>query len=154
MSQYFIFIATKTTADAAVPLIANNQADFNRRVSNAFRAQGGGRLTIGDLKLRPTSAAVPNHLLCDGSAVSRFQFSELFRFLGVTEGAGDGVTTFNLPNYLAAAVTIAATAPAQTVTEGGTTSTGAPITEPSGTAQTGGTEGGNVVTGGRTRDLA
>lgn len=37
-------------------------------------------------------------LLCDGSAVSRVTFSALFAILGTTYGAGDGSTTFNLPN--------------------------------------------------------
>ena len=37
-------------------------------------------------------------LLCDGSAISRVTFSALFAVLGTTYGAGDGSTTFNLPN--------------------------------------------------------
>lgn len=37
-------------------------------------------------------------LLCDGSAVSRVGFSALFALLGETYGAGDTVTTFNLPD--------------------------------------------------------
>lgn len=153
MSSIYIFISTKTTVDTVVPTVTGNQGDYNRRVANAFRAAGGGRLTVGDLKLRTSSTAIPNHLLCDGSRVSRTQFAELFRFLGVTEGAGDGVSTFNLPNYLGSSLAVPATAPAQVVTEGATSSTGAPVTEPVGAAQIGGTEGGNVRTGGRTRDI-
>jgi microcystin-dependent protein len=37
-------------------------------------------------------------LLCDGSAVSRTQYSRLFAVVGVSSGSGDGVTTFNLPD--------------------------------------------------------
>lgn len=37
-------------------------------------------------------------LLCDGSAVSRTTYSTLFGIIGVTYGAGDTTTTFNLPN--------------------------------------------------------
>lgn len=36
-------------------------------------------------------------LLCDGSAVSREQYSELFKKVGTLWGAGNGTTTFNLP---------------------------------------------------------
>lgn len=35
---------------------------------------------------------------CDGSAVSRSTYADLFAAIGVTWGAGDGVTTFNLPD--------------------------------------------------------
>jgi microcystin-dependent protein len=37
-------------------------------------------------------------LLCDGSAVSRATYADLFSLIGVTYGIGDGSTTFNLPN--------------------------------------------------------
>jgi microcystin-dependent protein len=38
-------------------------------------------------------------LLCDGSAVSRTgTYAGLFAAIGTTYGAGDGSTTFNLPN--------------------------------------------------------
>jgi len=35
---------------------------------------------------------------CDGSAVSRTTYSDLFAVLGVTYGVGDGTTTFNIPD--------------------------------------------------------
>jgi microcystin-dependent protein len=38
-------------------------------------------------------------LLCDGSAVSRTQYAQLFAAIGSNSGAGDGSTTFNLPDY-------------------------------------------------------
>jgi microcystin-dependent protein len=37
-------------------------------------------------------------LICDGRAVSRTQYAQLFEAIGETFGAGDGATTFNLPN--------------------------------------------------------
>jgi microcystin-dependent protein len=37
-------------------------------------------------------------LFCDGSAVSRVQYPELFSALSTTYGSGDGSTTFNLPD--------------------------------------------------------
>jgi microcystin-dependent protein len=37
-------------------------------------------------------------MLADGSAVSRLLYPELFALLGTTYGAGDGSTTFNLPD--------------------------------------------------------
>lgn len=37
-------------------------------------------------------------LLCNGDAVSRVTYSDLFAAIGTAWGVGDGVTTFNLPN--------------------------------------------------------
>ena len=37
-------------------------------------------------------------LFCDGSAISRIQYPELFSALGTTYGSGDGSTTFNIPD--------------------------------------------------------
>lgn len=37
-------------------------------------------------------------LYCDGAAVSRTTYSELFAAIGTTYGVGDGSTTFNLPS--------------------------------------------------------
>lgn len=37
-------------------------------------------------------------LICDGSAVSRTVYADLFAVIGTSYGAGDGSTTFNLPN--------------------------------------------------------
>lgn len=39
-------------------------------------------------------------LICDGSEVSRTEYPRLFSAIGVTYGAGDGTTTFTLPNYI------------------------------------------------------
>lgn len=38
--------------------------------------------------------------ICDGHEVSRTQYSELFKKIGTTYGAGDGTSTFNLPNLV------------------------------------------------------
>lgn len=38
------------------------------------------------------------YLVCDGSAVSRTTYANLFNDIGTLWGAGDGSTTFNLPD--------------------------------------------------------
>lgn len=40
------------------------------------------------------------YLLCDGSKVSRTTYKKLFDIIGTTYGAGDGKTTFTLPNLI------------------------------------------------------
>lgn len=46
-----------------------------------------------------TSSTIPTGwLLCDGSAVLRTLYYQLFDVIGTTYGAGNGTTTFNLPD--------------------------------------------------------
>lgn len=42
--------------------------------------------------------APPGTLACDGSEISRAAYDELFAVLGTKAGAGNGSTTFNLPD--------------------------------------------------------
>lgn len=44
------------------------------------------------------SSAPANWLLCDGALVSRTTYANLFTAIGTTYGAGDGSTTFKLPD--------------------------------------------------------
>jgi microcystin-dependent protein len=46
-----------------------------------------------------TKATAPNgYLLCDGAAVSRTTYADLFAIISTTYGVGDGASTFNVPN--------------------------------------------------------
>ena len=44
------------------------------------------------------SVAPQGYLLCDGSAVSRTDYADLFTAIGTVYGAGDESTTFNVPD--------------------------------------------------------
>ena len=52
----------------------------------------------GSISMYAGSTAPTGYLLCDGSAVSRTTYADLFTAIGTTYGAGDGSTTFNVPN--------------------------------------------------------
>ena len=54
---------------------------------------------VGSIQAYGGISAPTNWLICDGSAVSRTTYKELFEVIGVFFGAGDGVTTFNLPDF-------------------------------------------------------
>ena len=46
-----------------------------------------------------TKSVIPEgFLVCDGSEVSRDEYSDLFAVIGTTYGSGDGSSTFNLPS--------------------------------------------------------
>lgn len=52
----------------------------------------------GDIKYTARSTAPTGWLKADGDAVSRTTYAALFAAIGTTFGAGDGSTTFNLPD--------------------------------------------------------
>lgn len=57
------------------------------------------RLSPAGMVTQFAGAAAPTGwLLCDGAAVSRTTYAGLFTAIGTTYGAGDGSTTFSLPN--------------------------------------------------------
>lgn len=53
---------------------------------------------IGSIVAWPDNAAPTNWRQCGGAAISRTTFATLFSLIGTTFGAGDGSTTFNLPD--------------------------------------------------------
>lgn len=53
---------------------------------------------VGEIKMFGFSGVPAHCLACDGSAVSRTTYPELFAAIGTTWGAGDGSTTFNIPD--------------------------------------------------------
>lgn len=54
---------------------------------------------VGKIDMYAGSAAPAGWLMCDGRAVSRAAYPELFSVIGTTYGAGDGSTTFNVPDF-------------------------------------------------------
>lgn len=63
-----------------------------------LQGQGAARLTPPGIKGEFFMPTVPDGwLACDGRAVLRVQYPDLFAAIGTTWGAGDNVSTFNLP---------------------------------------------------------
>lgn len=60
--------------------------------------RGNGMCPAGSIMDFGGTTAPPGWIICDGTAVSRTLFSELFAYIGTTWGAGDGSTTFNVPS--------------------------------------------------------
>lgn len=58
----------------------------------------GSSTPIGTITAYGGSTAPSGWLLCDGSEVSRVEYSLLFDAIGTAYGDGDGSTTFNLPS--------------------------------------------------------
>jgi microcystin-dependent protein len=56
---------------------------------------------VGQINGFGGATAPTGWLVCDGSAVSRVAYASLYTIIGTTYGAGDGTTTFNLPDLRA-----------------------------------------------------
>ena len=82
---------------------ANVQAANAKVCASAFFGDGSN---LTGIVAMPTGAVVPfggssaptGFLLCAGQAVSRSTYSALFSVISTTYGAGDGSSTFNLPD--------------------------------------------------------
>jgi microcystin-dependent protein len=53
----------------------------------------------GAIQMWSTTTAPTGYILCNGVAISRTTYAALFGVIGTTFGAGDGSTTFNVPQY-------------------------------------------------------
>ena len=70
-----------------------------RVISNIINSMNVGDFTpIGSGMDYYGTTAPANYMFADGSAISRTEYAELFAVIGTTYGAGDGSTTFNLPD--------------------------------------------------------
>jgi len=54
---------------------------------------------VGDVITRPVDNISSYYLECNGAAISRTTYPELFAVIGTSFGKGNGSTTFNLPDY-------------------------------------------------------
>ena len=54
----------------------------------------------GAIQLYAGSTAPSGWLICNGQAISRTTYAALYAVIGTTYGAGDGSTTFNVPNLV------------------------------------------------------
>jgi microcystin-dependent protein len=87
------------TGTPAAPT-ASSGTSTTQIATTAF-AMGAAALVMpsGALLQWPTATAPTGFLLCTGAAVSRTIYAALFAVIGTTFGAGDGTTTFNLPDF-------------------------------------------------------
>ena len=80
--------------------IANNAADISdiQEDISDINSSLTQLLVVGSMQIFAGSTVPDGYLLCDGSAVSRTTYADLFAVIGTTWGSGDGSTTFNIPD--------------------------------------------------------
>ncbi len=89
-------------ADGTLPADAVNRKQLDDTASDTSSALKGVMNTlvkVGDVKTSLLSENHDNWLLCDGQEISRSDYADLFELIGDKFGEGNGVTTFNVPDY-------------------------------------------------------
>lgn len=87
---------TKTTyVNGSAPAI--NAANLNN-AENKIDELDKSLVPVGSITMYGGSTAPTGWLLCNGAAVSRTTYANLFTAIGTTWGVGDNSTTFNLPD--------------------------------------------------------
>lgn len=86
--------------DTDTTLAANSDTKIasQKAVKAYVDAQGNNFAPTGAVYPFAGSTAPTGHLMADGTAVSRATYADLFTVIGVVYGAGNGTTTFNVPN--------------------------------------------------------
>ena len=85
------------------PLIPTMPAGDNSQAAATTSFVGSAiniAVPVGTVLWSANPAVPSGYLPCNGAAVGRATYPELFAAIGTTYGSGDGSTTFNLPNLM------------------------------------------------------
>lgn len=100
------FVAVRAPDNAAAD-ITLTLPDNDGNSGEVLSTDGSGNLSFvaqpsavptGSVHQMATTTAPSGYLKCNGAAVSRTTYAALFAIIGTTWGAGDGSTTFNVPD--------------------------------------------------------
>jgi len=97
--SYFIPLSQKAATNGVASLGSDGKVPSSQLPS-------GLAYVVGEYKMAAPSSLGTGWLLCNGAAVSRTTYASLFAAIGTSFGAGDGSTTFNLPDPRGRAVGI------------------------------------------------
>lgn len=71
---------------------------YTQKLNLEMKKKINSSLPIGSIIPYASNNIPHTYLACDGSEISRAEYADLFNIIGTVYGAGDGSTTFNLPN--------------------------------------------------------
>ena len=93
-----VLIHAATKPHTFLPGAIISSSDVNENFDAAFDAINT-LIPAGTVMAYAGSTVPAGYLVCNGSAVSRTTYADLFAAIGTMYGSGDGSTTFNLPDY-------------------------------------------------------
>ena len=100
------FIAIQAPSDVTSDItltLPNSDGNAN----DVLQSDGSGNLSFaalpqavptGSVHLMATTTVPSGYLKCNGAAISRTTYADLFGIIGTAHGAGDGSSTFNVPD--------------------------------------------------------
>ena len=100
----FIAIQAPSNVSSDITLTLPN-SDGN--ANDVLQSDGSGNLSFtalpqavptGSVHMMATTTAPSGYLKCNGAAISRTTYAALFAIIGTTHGAGNGSSTFNVPD--------------------------------------------------------
>lgn len=90
--------ATAETAGTQGFVPAPSAGDQNKVLTGSGEWKHASGVPVGTVVMFTAAEPPAGYLKCDGAAVGRATYPDLFAAIGTTFGAGDGSTTFNLPD--------------------------------------------------------
>ena len=97
VGQFYLRASTKSSSGDTTSGV--NSCDLIGKPDGTLTWDGVSVLNpIGTVIAFAGNSAPTGYLICNGAEVSRTTYAKLFAVIGTTYGAGDGSTTFNLPN--------------------------------------------------------
>lgn len=100
-SKFAMIESTPDSDEQFLNLIYRTNSNQNLNIIRVPKKNGSIALNdefVGMVAYFATTSAPSGFLKCNGAAISRTTYASLFARIGTTYGAGDGRTTFNLPD--------------------------------------------------------
>ena len=100
------FVAVQAPSNVTSDVTLTLPSD-DGNADDVLQTDGSGNLSFaalpqavptGSVHMMATTTAPSGYLKCNGAAVSRTTYADLFAIIGTTHGAGDGSSTFNVPD--------------------------------------------------------
>ena len=95
---YDIYSVVQVAGQFYISLVSPNTGNTPATSPTQWQSGIPGMEVSGVVKVFAGNVAPSGYLLCQGQAVSRTTYAALFTVCGTSFGAGDGLTTFNIPN--------------------------------------------------------
>lgn len=97
-----VTVTGSTTTDALASSVASVEAELANTTTRLENIESEIAISnpVGSVIAYSANSAPSGYLICNGAAVSRITYANLYTKIGDTYGAGNGSTTFNLPNLI------------------------------------------------------